>query len=123
MQLHGRGLVIRDRVLGNKIKTKEQKLTKANQFIVAEIDANLGGLGVVQKELENSIVSSHYFLFDLDISKNTAQYFDYVISLGQTPYSDMLDPFVKGTTNYAAIRPYHILQLNLPLPHSKNRKK
>jgi type I restriction enzyme S subunit len=112
--------VIRDRLFGKKIKTKEQKLTKANQFIVAEIDAKLGGFGVIQKELENSIVSSHYFLFDLDTSKILPEYFDFVIRLG--PYADMIRPFVKGTTNYAAIRPKHILQLKMPLPPIETQK-
>ncbi len=120
VQLHGRGVVIRDRVLGKKIKTKEQKLTKANQFIVAEIDAKLGGFGVILKEFENSIVSSHYFLFDLDASKILPEYFDFVIRFG--PYADMISPFVKGTTNYAAIRPQHILQLKIPLPPCEKQK-
>jgi type I restriction enzyme M protein len=120
VQLHGRGVVVRDHLVGKKIKTKEQKLTRANQFIVAEIDAKLGGFGVVPKGLEKSIVSSHYFLFDLDTSKILPEYFDFVIRLG--PYAAMIKPFVKGTTNYAAIRPKHILQLTIPLPPIKKQK-
>ena len=34
---------------GNKIKTKQQKVVKAGQFIVAESDAKYGALGVIPK--------------------------------------------------------------------------
>ena len=84
VKLHGVGITPRDQILGKKIKTKEQKLTKTNQFIVAEIDAKLGAFGIIPKELEDSIVSSHYFLFDLDNSKILPDYFDYVIRVDHT---------------------------------------
>ena len=120
VKLHGVGITPRDQILGKKIKTKEQKLTKTNQFIVAEIDAKLGAFGIIPKELENSIVSSHYFLFDLDSSKILPDYFDYVIRRG--PYTEMIQPYVKGTTNYASIRPKHILKLEIPLPVISEQK-
>lgn len=114
VKLHGGGVFSRDVVYGKEIKTKQQKVTKANQFIVAEIDAKLGGFGVISPEFEGTIVSSHYFLFDLDKTRVSPQYFDYIIRFGH--YEELIQPFVKGTTNYAAIRPSHILQLKIPLP-------
>ena len=121
VKLYGQGVVPRDIIRGSKIKTKEQKITKTNQFIVAELDAKFGAFGVVSKELENFIVSSHYFLFDLDTSKILPEYFDYVIRHG--PYTEMIQPHVKGTTNYAAIRPKHILQLKIPIPTISEQKR
>ena len=121
VKLHGQGVVPRDVVYAKKIKTKEQKLTKTNQFIVAEIDAKLGAFGIIPSELSNSIVSSHYFLFDLDTTKILPEYFDYVIRRG--PYTEMIQPYVKGTTNYASIRPKHILKLEIPLPKIPEQKK
>lgn len=61
-----------------------------------------------------AIVSSHYFVFDLDKTKVDPQFFDYVVRYG--PYREMIQPFVKGTTNYSAIRPHHVLSLKIPLP-------
>ncbi len=121
VKLHGGGITPRDRIFGKKIKTKEQKLTKINQFIVAEIDAKLGAFGIIPKELEDSIVSSHYFLFDLNTAKVLPEYFDYVIRRGS--YAEMIQPYVKGTTNYALIRPKHILKLEIPLPTLSEQKK
>ncbi len=114
VKLHGNGVYLRDKPFGRDIKTKEQKRTRVDQFIVAEIDAKLGAFGVIPGDLGDSIVSSHYFLFDLDISKILPQYFDYMIRFG--PYEDLIQPFVRGTTNYAAIRPADVLQLKMPLP-------
>ena len=114
VKLYGQGVVPRDVVMGKKIKTKEQKRTKINQFIVAEIDAKLRAFGIIPKELENFIISSHYFLFDLNTEKILPEYFDYMIR--RVPYTEMIQPFVKETTNYVSIRPKHILKLKMPLP-------
>lgn len=120
VKLHGVGVVNRDFVLGEKIKTKKQKLTKTNQFIVAELDAKFGAFGIIPPNLEDSIVSSHYYLFDLNIEKILPEYFDYVIRRG--PYTEMIQPNVKGTTNYASIRPSRILELKIPLPTVSEQK-
>ena len=111
---YGQGIFLRDTVLGKKIKTKKQKLVQSNQFIVAEIDAKDGSFGTIPSELEGAIVSSHYFLFDLDQSKIIPQYFDYMTRYGH--YTEMIQPYVKGTTNYSSIRPKDILELTIPLP-------
>lgn len=114
VKLHGQGVVFRDTRIGKKIKTKRQKVVKKGQFIVAELDAKFGAFGVIPKELEGAIVSSHYWLFDLDTDRILPEYFDYVIRNG--PYEALIRPNVKGTTNYAAPRPKHIIALELPLP-------
>ena len=111
---YGNGVFLRDRIRGAKIKTKKQTIVKTNQFVVAEIDAKHGSFGIVPKNLEGAIVSSHYFVFDLDMTRVIPEYFDYLIRFG--PYTEMIQPFVKGTTNYSAIRSKHILQLKIPLP-------
>src|SRR3989338_5484530 len=69
IKIHRQGMVLRDEVKGYEIKTKSQQVCKVNQFLVAEIDAKVGGYGIVPKELEGTIVSSHYFLFDVDTKK------------------------------------------------------
>lgn len=106
------GIVLRDEIPGSLIKTKKQQVCNANELLVAEIDAKVGGYGIVPPELSGSIVSSHYFLFSID---------------GQTLLHRFLDWFCKtkifrdqvnaqGTTNYAAIRPTDVLSYKIPLP-------
>ena len=114
VKLHGGGIVLRDEVYGRDLKTKKQHIAKAEQVLVAEIDAKVGGFGVMPKELEGAIVSSHYFLYDMDQSKVLPKFLDYCLRLG--PYEEQIQYFVKGSTNYAAIRPYEFLELTIPLP-------
>jgi type I restriction enzyme S subunit len=47
VQLHAKGVVLRDEVEGAVIKTKSQQVCKANEFLVAEIDAKVGHFSLI----------------------------------------------------------------------------
>jgi type I restriction enzyme, S subunit len=112
VQLHARGIIQRDEVLGAIIKTKDQQVCRSGEFLVAEIDAKVGGFGMVPEALDGSIVSSHYFLFTIDDRKLDRRFLDYFI---RTPkFRDQVE--AQGSTNYAAIRPAHVLGYEIPLP-------
>jgi type I restriction enzyme S subunit len=112
VQLHAKGIVLRDLVPGLEIKTKKQQVCRAGEFLVAEIDAKVGGFGVVPDELDGAIVSSHYFLFEIDETKLDRKFLDFFI---RTPnFSNQVN--AQGSTNYAAIRPNDVLGYQIPLP-------
>jgi type I restriction enzyme S subunit len=112
VQLHVQGIVQRDEVPGALIKTKTQQVCRTGEFLVAEIDAKVGGFGIVPEPLNGSIVSSHYFLFVVDESKLNLRFLDYFI---RTPtFREQVA--AQGSTNYAAIRPTHVLGYEIPLP-------
>ncbi len=112
VQLYGNGIILRDIVKGSVIKTKKQQLCKTGDFLVAEIDAKFGGYGVVPKELEGAIVSGHYFLFEIDTQKLLPEFLELVVKCNG--FSKQVK--ATGSTNYAAIRPYHVLDYKIPLP-------
>lgn len=112
VKLHTQGIVLRDVVTGAEIKTKKQQVCKAGEFLVAEIDAKVGGFGIVPDELNGSIVSSHYFLFGIDEEKLDMRFLDFY---SQTPaFHDQVA--AQGSTNYAAIRSNDVLGYSIPLP-------
>ncbi len=112
VQLHAQGIVLRDSVFGAEIKTKKQQVCKAGEFLVAEIDAKVGGFGIVPEELDGAIVSSHYFLFGIDESRLDRRFLGYYV---RTPaFRDQVT--AQGSTNYAAIRPRDVLGYTIPLP-------
>lgn len=112
VQLHAKGIVLRDIVEGSLVKTKRQQVSQAGEFLVAEIDAKVGGFGMVPDELDGAIVSSHYFLFQIDETKLERRFLDFYI---RTPsFRDQVE--AQGSTNYAAIRPAHVLGYQIPLP-------
>ncbi len=119
VQLHAQGIIVRDKVAGSLIKTKTQQVCHAGEFLVAEIDAKMGGYGIVPSSLEGSIVSSHYFLFVIDEGKLDRRFLDYFI---RTPaFRDQVA--AQGSTNYAAIRPAHVLGYEMPLPPLEEQRR
>lgn len=112
VQLHAKGIVLRDRVEGALIKTKEQQLCRAGEFLVAQIDAKVGGFGIVPPELEASIVSSHYFLFTVNANRLDRYFLNYYSKTAA--FRDQVR--AQGSTNYAAIRPGDVLDYTIPLP-------
>jgi type I restriction enzyme, S subunit len=112
VQLHWRGIVERDRLEGAAIKTKNQQVARTGELLVAEIDAKVGGIGIVPPELDEAVVSSHYFLFDIDETKCLRKWLDFFIRSGAL--EDQVA--ARGSTNYAAIRPQHVLAFQMPLP-------
>jgi type I restriction enzyme S subunit len=112
VQLGARGIVLRDRVLGFDIKTKDQQVCHAGDVLVAEIDAKLGGFGIVPQELDGAIVSSHYFLYEVNPEKINRAFLGYYLRTQQ--FQQQVTP--RGSTNYSAIRPHHVLSYTIPLP-------
>ena len=112
VQTSARGVVLRDRVEGATIKTKKQQVCRSGEFLVAEIDAKMGGYGVVPSELDGAIVSSHYFLYQVDETRLLRSYLDWY---SKTPkFFEQVK--ARGSTNYAAIRPDAVLDFKIPLP-------
>lgn len=112
VQFYSKGIELRDTVKGSEIKTKRQQICRENQLLVAEIDAKLGGYGIVPKNLDGAIVSSHYFLYTINKEKLLPSFFE--LYLKTQEFHKQIKPI--GSTNYAAIRSYHVLDYQIPLP-------
>lgn len=118
VKLHRKGVILRENLKGYQIKTKKQQVCKAGDFIVAEMDAKFGGYGFVPDDLEGAIVSSHYFLFEVDEYKLRPQYLEVISQV------KILQEQIKaiGSTNYSSIRPYNVLEWEIPLPPIEKQK-
>ena len=112
VQLHAQGIVLRDQVPGALIKTKRQQVCRGGEFLVAEIDAKVGGFGILPTNLDGAIVSSHYFIFEIDDTQLDERYLGYFIRTAA--FRGQVE--AQGSTNYAAIRPADVLTYEIPLP-------
>lgn len=110
VQSNRKGVVMRDLAKGAAINTKKQQLCRPGDFLVAEIDAKVGGYGFVPGELDGAIVSSHYYLFEVDEAQLLPRYLHYLTQ------SDIIQSQIisQGSTNYAAIRPKEFLAIEIP---------
>lgn len=112
VQTSARGVVLRDIVSGADIKTKTQQVCRAGEFLVAEIDAKMGGYGLVPPKLDGAVVSSHYFLFEPDDARIDRHFLDWYAKT--SAFAAQIQ--ASGSTNYAAIRPGQVLGYTVPLP-------
>lgn len=112
VQIYAKGIELRDITKGEEIKTKRQQVCKTNDFLVAEIDAKMGGYGIVPQNLDGAIVSSHYFLYEIKQNKLLPTYLDLYIKTNE--FHQQIK--AVGSTNYAAIRPSHVLDYEIVLP-------
>ena len=119
VKLHRKGVLLRNIQKGISIKTKKQQVCKEGDFIVAEIDAKVGGYGFIPQELDGAIVSSHYYLFEIDENKLLKKFLDKLIK------TEIIQEQIKaqGSTNYSSIRPKDVLNLEIPLPSIEDQKK
>jgi type I restriction enzyme S subunit len=111
-RVRNQGIEVRDRLNGRRIKTKRQKVCRKNDLLVAEIDAKVGGFGLVPSVGDGAIVSSHYFLFEISEGRIDLNWFDKIIRDGRL--QRQVD--AVGSTNYAAIRPRDVGAFQIPLP-------
>ena len=119
VQTSARGVVLRDRVHGLELKTKRQQVCRAGDFLVAEIDAKLGGYGLVPDELEGAIVSSHYFLYTVDGTTLDKGFLNWYCRTKEF----LQQVNARGSTNYAAIRSADVLNYRMPLPPFEEQRR
>ena len=112
VQTSARGVVLRDRLQGSEVKTKRQQVCRAGDFLVAEIDAKMGGYGLVPDELEGAIVSSHYFLYTVDGTSLDKGFLNWYCRTKEF----LQQVNARGSTNYASIRSRDVLNYRIPLP-------
>lgn len=118
VQTNRKGVLLREIKIGALIQTKKQQVCKKGDFIVAEMDAKVGGYGFIPEDLDGSIVSSHYFLFDVDFGKIRKEYLEAIIQ------TEIIQEQIKakGSTNYSAIRPKDVLNWEIPLATLEKQK-
>lgn len=112
VQLHARGVVVRDHVSGADIKTKSQQVCRPDEFLVAEIDAKQGGYGLITSDLDGAVVSSHYFLFSIRPERMIPAFLGW-FARSKSFFEQVA---AQGSTNYSAVRPQQILAFRIPLP-------
>jgi restriction endonuclease S subunit len=114
VKLYGRGVVPDEPTDGNTVKMKRHQLAKPGQVILSEIWAKKGAIGIVPEEGVGALVTSHFFLFDVDETKLLRPYMGWLLAANY--FEPVLSGEARGTTGYAAVRPRQFLACRIPLP-------
>jgi type I restriction enzyme S subunit len=114
IRLYNKGVLLRDKVLGDDIGTKRQFKIKAGQFILSRIDARNGAFGIVPEELEGAIVTNDFLAFDINFSIVNPEYLLLLLSSGR--YQNLWQNLSSGATNRQRIQEEQFLDMQISLP-------
>lgn len=121
VKLYGRGVVLDAPANGAELKMQRHQLARAGQVILSEIWGKKGAIGLVPPEGDGALCTSHFFLFDLVLSRIEP---GYLRLLFRANYLEaQLGGEARGTTGYAAVRPKHLLTAAIPLPPIEEQRR
>ncbi len=114
IRMNGRGIVVRDRVQGHQIGTKNQFVAKAGQLVLSKIDARNGAFGVLPDACDGAIITGNFWAFDPNLDRLDVRYLNY---LTKTPmFIDFCIRASDGTTNRLYLQEPKFLAREIPLP-------
>lgn len=120
IRMAGKGVALRDRVIGADIGTKRQFVARAGQFILSKIDARNGAFGVVPKECDNAIVTGNFWVFDLDEERLDPRFLQ-ALSRTQKFVASCVGAS-DGTTNRRYLQEDTFLSMEFGLPSLAEQK-
>ena len=106
---------------GKEIGTKKQYIVHTDQFIMSKIDARNGAFGVIGSDLEGSIVTADFPVFDVDKSKVLPEYLKLISSTSR--FVEFAKSCSSGTTNRQRIDVNQFMLQKIPLPSLEEQNK
>ena len=117
----GKGVSVRDKLIGKFIGTKKQFAIKPGQFIVSKIDARNGAFGVVPQEADDAIITGNFWTFDVDY--NQIDPFYLALLTRTKEFTAFCEKASNGTTNRHYLQEHLFLSQQIPLPSIAEQNK
>ena len=114
IKLYGKGVLVRQEVLGSEIKTESQFIVSTGDFIMSKIDARNGAFGVVPDILNGAVVTSSFPYFEIKTDKVNPKYLEAIVT--QKSFYDQINNMVSGATGRRSVEVNDFLELQIPLP-------
>lgn len=114
VKLYGKGIKLRDEIEGKRIGTRRQFLIKAGQLLLSRIDARNGAFGIVSEELDHSIVTGSFWVFDINRKQIIPEYLQYFVR--QREFFRKLERLSFGTTNRRNLDEKAFLKYKIKIP-------
>ena len=110
----GGGVSVRDELLGQDIKTKNQYLVSSGQLAVSKIDARNGAFGIVPDEANGAIITGNFWAFNVDSNIVFPQYL--VMLLSSEQFAQAWLECSNGSGNRLYLQEEKFLKYKIPLP-------
>lgn len=114
IKLYGKGVLVRQEVTGDEIKTEAQFIVNAGDFIMSKIDARNGAFGIVPEILDGAVVTTSFPYFQIQTDKVNPQYLESIVT--QKSFYDQINNMVSGATGRRSVEVDNFLELQIPLP-------
>lgn len=114
VRLYGKGILIRDSLLGKFIGSKKQYRIKSGQFLLSRIDARNGAFGIVPESCNNCIITNDFWAFDINEDIINPQFLFLVTATKQ--FSNLCQLASSGTTNRQRVAFEFFENTEIPLP-------
>lgn len=121
VRLWGKGVTLRDRVLGAEIAATRRQVVRASQFILSRIDARNGAFGLVPETLDGAVVSSDFPAFNLNCSLVVPEFLEWMSKTHD--FVDLCKAASEGTTNRVRLVEGRFLRMTLPLPRLDEQRR
>lgn len=109
------GVVVRDEVLGEEIKTKNQYYVQAGQLAVSKIDARNGAFGIVPPEADGAIITGNFWVFDVNPELADVNYL--ILLLSSNVFVQAWMECSNGSGNRLYLQENKFLNYRIPLPN------
>lgn len=120
IKLYGKGVLLRQEITGDEIKTDGQYVVSAGDYIMSKIDARNGAFGIVPENLDGAIVTSSFPYFEVNTDLVDPKYLNAIIT--QPRFYDQINDMVSGATGRRSIEIEDFLGLKIPLPPLANQR-
>lgn len=117
IQMHGKGVKLRDEVEGTKIGTKRQFLVKNGQLLISKIDARNGAYGIIPFECDGAIITGNFWAYDINSKIVNPRYFSFI--LRSADFLDFFEKASQGATNRRYLQEKQFLKEKIILPTIK----
>ena len=114
VKLYGRGVTLDTPADGATLRMKRHQIAKCGQVILSEIWGKKGAIGIVPKQGDGALCTSHFFLFDVNTERVHPGWLQAIFRANYL--EPQLDVQAFGTTGYAAVRPQNLLAAKISLP-------
>lgn len=108
------GVVVRDEVPGETIKTKHQYRIHSGQLAVSKIDARNGAFGIVPPEADGAIITGNFWVYDVDPAAANSYYL--ILLLSSNVFVQAWQDCSNGSGNRLYLQEAQFLDYQIPLP-------
>ncbi len=120
VKLFSKGVILRQSIRGQDIKTKRQFIAFAGDFIISKIDARHGAFGIVTSELDGAIVTSDFPVFESNMDRIFPKFLDYIVQSAE--FTQLCEDSSIGTSNRKRLKVDYFLANKIPLPTIEMQK-